>query len=109
MITIDDFAKVELRVGTVIGAEVNEKARKPAYRLTVDFGEEIGVKVSSAQLTELYTPEVLVGLQVVGVVNFPPRQVAGVRSEALILGCCSRQGTVLLKPAEAVGNGDKVY
>ena len=76
MAVFDDFMKLDIRVGTITGAKVFEKARKPAYQLTLDFGEEIGVKRSSAQITEVYTPEELVGRQVLAVVNFPPRQSA---------------------------------
>ncbi|PWJ52067.1 tRNA-binding protein [Faecalicatena contorta] len=109
MITIDDFDKVDMRVGTIIEASINKKAKKPAYKLVVDFGDEIGTKTSSAQLTVLYTAEQLIGRQVIAVVNFPPRRVAGVKSEVLILGCDSQQGTVLLNPAEIVENGDRIY
>lgn len=109
MITIDDFEKVDMRVGTVIEASINEKARKPAYKLVIDFGDELGIKTSSAQLTALYTKEQLLGKQIIAVVNFPPRQVAGVNSEVLVLGCNSKQGTVLLKTAEPVENGDRIY
>lgn len=109
MITIDDFDKVDMRVGTIISACVNEKAKKPSYKLTIDFGDEIGVKTSSAQLTALYTAEQLAGMQIIAVVNFPPRQVAGVKSEVLVLGSDSKQGTVLLHPLEAVANGDRIY
>ncbi|HOG13361.1 MAG TPA: tRNA-binding protein [Smithellaceae bacterium] len=109
MIAIEDFEKVDMRVGTVISASINEKARNPAYKLAIDFGGEIGVKTSSAQLTALYTADRLIGMQVVAVINFPPRQVAGVRSEVLVLGCSAKQGTVLLHPAETVGNGDRIY
>ncbi|MDR2162295.1 MAG: tRNA-binding protein [Desulfovibrio sp.] len=108
MITIDDFENVDMRVGTIISACLNEKAKKPAYKLTIDFGDEIGIKTSSAQITVLYTAEQLVGLQIIAVVNFPPRQVAGVKSEVLILGSLSKQGTVLLHPLETVANGDRI-
>lgn len=109
MITMEDFEKVDMRVGTVISASINEKAKKPAYKLTIDFGDEVGVKTSSAQLTALYTAEQLIGIQVIAVVNFPPRQIAGVKSEVLVLGCNSKKGTVLLQPLETVGNGDHIY
>lgn len=108
MITIEDFERVEMRAGTVLEASLNEKAKKPAYKLVIDFGI-LGIKSSSAQLTALYSAEQLVGMQVIAVVNFPPRQVAGVKSEVLVLGTNSQQGTVLLRPAEPVGNGDRVY
>ncbi len=91
-----DFAKVELRVGKIIGAEVYAKARKPAYILQVDFGEELGIKKSSAQITELYSPESLIGRLVVGVVNFPKKQIGPFMSECLITGFHDAQGDVVL-------------
>ena len=108
MATIDDFNKIDIRAGTIISAKVFEKARKPAYKLEVDFGEEIGIKKSSAQITDVYKIEDLVGKQVLGVVNFPPRQVADFISEVLILGTYSNQGVVLITPDEKVENGDKL-
>lgn len=108
MIGIEDFEKVDMRVGTVLEVSVNKRARKPAYKLTIDFGGEIGVKNSSAQVTARYTPEDLVGRQVVAVVNFPPRRIADVKSEVLVLGSDSEQGIVLLTPTETVKNGDKI-
>lgn len=108
MATIDDFVKLDIRVGTIIDAKVFEKAKRPAYQLKVDFGDEIGIKKSSAQITEVYKPEDLIGKQVLGVVNFPPRQVADFISEVLILGTYSKQGVVLIKPDEEVSNGDKL-
>lgn len=95
-VTWDDFAKVELRVGRVIRAEVFEAAKKPAYILHVDFGPEIGVKKSSVQITELYTPEGLVGRLVVGVVNFPKKQIGPLMSECLITGFHNNQKQVVL-------------
>lgn len=109
MITLDEFEKVDMRVGTVIEVSINERAKNPAYKLVIDFGFEIGVKISSAQLTELYSADQLMGRQVIAVVNFPPRQVAGVMSEVLVLGSNSRQGTVLLCTTEPVANGDTIY
>lgn len=108
MAVFDDFMKLDIRVGTITGAKVFEKARKPAYQLTLDFGEEIGVKRSSAQITEVYTPEELVGRQVLAVVNFPPRQIADFMSEVLVLGTYSAQGVVLAVPDKAVRNGDRL-
>jgi tRNA-binding protein len=98
MITIEwqDFAKVELRVGRIIAAEVFKEARKPAYLLQVDFGEELGIKKSSVQITDLYTPENLVGRLVVGVVNFPKKQIGPVMSECLITGFHNAEGAVTL-------------
>ncbi len=107
MIEDEDFAKVDLRVGTVRHAEPNAKARRPAYVLAVDFGP-LGVRTSSAQLTERYAPEDLVGLQVVAVVNFPPKRVAGVKSEVLVLGVMDAAGTTLLVPAHPVADGTRV-
>ena len=108
MATFDDFMKLDIRVGTITDAKVFEKAKKPAYQLTVDFGEEIGTKRSSAQITDVYKVEDLVGKQVLGVVNFPPRQIADFMSEVLVLGTYSKQGVVLIKPDEEVQNGDKL-
>ena len=108
MTTIDDFIKLDIRVGTILEAKVFEKAKRPAYQLKVDFGSEIGIKKSSAQITEVYKPEDLIGKQVLGVVNFPPRQIADFISEVLILGTYSNQGVVLITPDEKVNNGDKL-
>ena len=108
MATFDEFMKLDIRVGTITSAKVFEKAREPAYQLIVDFGEEIGVKKSSAQITDHYTPEDLVGKQVLAVVNFPPRQIADFMSEVLVLGTYSEGGVVLVTPDMAVKNGDKL-
>jgi len=105
MPTFDDFMQLDIRVGEVIRAEVFEKAKKPAYKLWVDFGEAIGVKRSSAQITTLYKAESLVGRQVLGVVNFPPRQVADFISEVLVLGVYAEQGVVLIQPDQPVQKG----
>ena len=97
--TVETFFQVDIRVGRIMAAEAIPSARKPAYELQVDFGP-LGVKRSSAQLTGLYAPEQLVGRQVVGVVNFPPRRVAGVESEVLVLGVPDEQNNVILLSLE---------
>lgn len=109
MITIDDFDKVEVRAGTVLEVKENKKSRNPAYVLTIDFGEEIGVKKSSAQITTLYKPEGLIGTQVICCVNLTPIHIGSVKSEVRVLGTESEQGVVLLRPTEIVKNGDKVF
>lgn len=108
MATFEDFMKLDIRVGEIVQVEDFEKARKPAYKLWVDFGEEIGIKKSSAQITELYNSEELIGEQVLGVVNFPERQIADFMSEVLVLGIYSDQGVVLIKPDKNVKKGDKL-
>ncbi len=108
MATFDDFMKLDIRVGTIIAAKVFEKAKKPAYQLQVDLGEEIGVKRSAAQITDHYQPEALIGKQVLAVVNFPPRQIANFMSEVLVLGTYSEDGVILITPDKAVKNGDKL-
>ena len=108
MATFDDFMKLDIRVGTIVEAQVFQKARRPAYQLRVDFGEELGVKKSSAQITDHYTREELIGRQVLAVVNFPPRQIADFMSEVLVLGTYSEGGVVLIAPDKPVKNGDKL-
>ena len=108
MATFDDFMKLDIRVGTITEAKVFEKARRPAYQLRVDLGQEIGIKKSSAQITDHYKPEDLVGKQVLAVVNFPPRQIADFMSEVLVLGTYSDGGVVLIAPDRRVKNGDKL-
>ncbi len=104
-----DFEKVELRAGTIIDVEDFPEARKPAFKLKVDFGDEIGVKKSSAQITELYTKEDLMGRQVLAVVNFPPRQIGPMRSECLVTGFHRDDGAVVLaEPESKVPNGAKL-
>ena len=109
MIGIAEFDQVDMRVGTILEASINKKARHPAYKLKIDFGAELGVKTSSAQITALYTPEQLVGRQVVCCVNMTPMHIGSVKSEVRILGSESKQGVVLLQPAEPVENGDRIF
>ncbi len=100
--------KLDIRAGTITEAKVFQKARNPSYKLLIDFGEEIGVRKSSAQITELYSSEELIGKQVLAVVNFPPRQIADFMSEVLVLGTYSTDGVVLITPDKKVKNGDKL-
>ncbi|MGL4729385.1 MAG: tRNA-binding protein [Bosea sp. (in: a-proteobacteria)] len=109
-ISFDDFLKVDIRVGTITAVEAFPEARKPAYKLTIDFGPEIGVKRSSAQITAHYTPEELLGRQVMAVVNFPPRQIGKFMSQVLTLGVPDAGGeVVLLQPTQIVPNGGRMY
>ena len=107
-ITWDDFEKIEMRVGTIMEVTDFPKAKKPAYQITVDFGE-LGIKRTSAQITALYTKESLIGKQVVAVVNFPPKQIANFFSECLIMGVYTdKKDVVLLQPERKVENGWKI-
>ena len=109
-ITFDDFLKVDIRIGTVIAADPFPEARKPAYKLSIDFGEAIGVKRSSAQITEHYALDDLIGRQVAAVVNFPPRQIGPMRSEVLTLGFPDADGkVVLIGPSASVPNGGRLF
>ena len=105
-ITYDDFKKVQIKVGTVLEVKKNEKAKKPSLVIEVDFGKDIGIKQSSAQITHYYTAENLVGKQVIGVCNFPEKNIAGVKSQVLILGSIDKEGKVtLLHPSQPAENG----
>ena len=109
-ISFNDFMKVDVRVGTIVAVEPFPGARKPAFKLRIDFGADIGVKKSSAQLTKYYTPETLVGRQVAAVVNFPPRQIGPFMSEVLTLGFPDHEGDVVLVAVErAVPNGGRLF
>ena len=105
-ITYDTFDKVDIRLGTVLSVKKNEKARKPSLVVEVDFGKEIGIKQSSAQITHYYNEENLVGKQVIGVCNFPEKNIAGVKSQVLILGSIDNEGRVtLVHPSQKAENG----
>lgn len=109
-IRFDDFLKVDIRVGTIVAVEDFPEARKPAFKLRIDFGSAIGVKKSSAQITELYTADTLIGRQVAAVVNFPPRQIGRFMSEVLTLGFPDVDGkVVLVGPTKAVPNGGRLF
>lgn len=108
MATIEDFNVLDIRVGTIINVDDFPKAKRPAYKLTIDFGSELGIKKSSAQITDKYTKEELINKQILAVVNFPKRQVADFMSEVLVLGTYSEGGVVLITPDKKVLNGDKL-
>ncbi|MFC4165988.1 tRNA-binding protein [Teichococcus aestuarii] len=108
--TIEDFDRLDIRVGTVVDAQPLEGARKPAFRLEIDLGPELGIRRSSAQITVHYTPDKLIGRQVLCVVNFPPRRIAGFESQVLTLGLPDPEGAVvLLRPDFAVPNGGRMF
>jgi tRNA-binding protein len=109
-IAFEDFLKVDIRVGTVVAAEIATGLRKPAIRLQIDFGQEIGVKMSSAQITRHYDAAGLIGRQVAAVVNFPPRQIGKISSEVLTLGFADASGdVVLIMPEREVPNGSRLF
>ena len=107
IISWSDFTKIEIRVGTIMDASVFEKAKKPAYKLKIDFGE-YGIKKSSAQITKRYSLSELIGKQIVAVVNFPPKQIADLMSECLVLGVVDGDSVVLLQPDKVVKNGLRI-
>lgn len=108
-ISWNDFEQVDMRVGTILHAETFPEARKPAYKLTIDFGKELGIKKSSAQITHHYNPDALLNKQVIAVVNFPPKQIGTFFSECLVLGIYDEnKEVVLLQPGKAVSNGLKI-
>ena len=107
MVSFDDFLKLDIRVGTIIEASVFENAKRPAYKLKIDFGE-LGIKKSSAQITDKYQVDELIGKKILAVVNFTPRQIANYMSEVLVLGTYSDGGVVLVTPDKETKNGDKL-
>ncbi|WP_299429753.1 tRNA-binding protein [uncultured Maribacter sp.] len=108
LISWEDFSKIDIRVGTIVGVTNFPEVRNPAFKLEVNFGEEIGIKKTSAQITKLYSKEDLLGKQVTAVVNFPKKQIANFMSECLILGAVDGKDVTLLQPTEVVSNGLKV-
>ncbi|WP_298487721.1 tRNA-binding protein [uncultured Maribacter sp.] len=108
LISWEDFSKIDIRVGTIVAVTNFPEVRNPAFKLEVDFGEEIGIKKTSAQITKLYTKEDLLGKQVTAVVNFPKKQIANFMSECLILGAVDGKDVTLLRPAQIVSNGLKI-
>lgn len=108
MASFEDFNKLDIRVGEIVRVESFAKANKPAFKLWINFGNEIGIKKSSAQITECYQLDDLIGRQVLGVVNFLPKQIADFMSEVLVLGVYAKQGVVLIQPEQPVKKGDRL-
>ena len=108
MAVFDNFLKLDIRAGTIISAKIFKKAKKPAYQLEIDFGEALGIKKSSAQITQLYDTKSLLGKQILAVVNLPPKQIADYISEVLILGVYGKDGVVLIIPEQRVENGGQL-
>lgn len=109
-IEFDDFLKIDIRIGTIVYAEIFEEARKPALKLQIDFGGDIGVKKSSAQIRALYSPKDIIGKQVAAVINFPPRQIGPIMSEVLTLGFSNEGGDIVLfSPDSTVPNGSRLH
>ena len=111
MASFEDFLKLDFRVGTILEANIFKKANKPAYQLKIDFGSELGIKQSSAQITDLYSVEQLIGTQIVAIVNFPPKNIAGFLSEVLVLGFPNNstgKEVVLIQPTQKIQNGSKL-
>lgn len=109
MLKVEEFEKIDMRVGTIVEAKINKRARKPAYKLTIDFGPEIGFKTSSAQITDLYNTEDLINKQVIAVINFEPIRIGDVKSEVRILGADTKEGCVILNTEKKVVNGSKIF
>src|SRR5690554_6920200 len=107
LINWDDFSKIDIRVGTIVGAEAFKEAKKPAYKIEIDFGD-LGIKKTSAQITQLYLPDEIVGKQVIAVVNFPPKQIANIQSECLVLGAVNGDEVTLLTTDKSVKNGLRI-
>lgn len=108
ILTWEDFEKVEMRTGTIVAAEVFAQAKKPAYKLTIDFGPAVGTRQSSAQITKQYEPGKLIGQQVIAVINFPRKQIANFFSECLVLGAVEGDVVTLLQPERTVANGLRI-
>lgn len=107
LITLNDFSKIEIRVGTIISAELFKEAKRPAYKILIDFGE-FGIKKTSAQITKLYIPEEIIGKQVIAVTNFPTKQIANIQSECLVLGAVDKEEVTLLTTDKQVKNGLRI-